>query len=138
VSLVVVAEVLSSGVDMTYSAADATSFDGVIVAAGAGHIFSNSPNASSTYYPTGRPAQILLDSYRYGKPVGFVGDSDVVIQSVNIPTGPGVYVQGTSKRAHKGATISNSTDTAETTNIAESFKDGLRKFRFLNRFPVEK
>jgi len=147
VQLVVVAELLGPGVDMTYSSADAVNFDGVIVATGSHHLFANNANTSSLY-PTGRPQQILLDSYRYGKPVGFLGEGQAQIEA-RIPGGPGVYVERPGagmpmKRAYGNATVTNSTMGADSTGEAEvtndmgrSFKEGLKQFKFLDRFPVE-
>lgn len=149
VALVVVAEYLATGVDMTYSSADATAFDGIIVAAGALKLFSNSPNAASTLYPAGRPMQVLTDSYRYGKPVGFLGDASSVLPQSPIAQGPGVYTQGSGamakgqlynslfRRASNSTAGANSTTTG-VTDMAEALKEGLRTFRFLDRFPVEK
>jgi catalase len=131
VTLVVVAETLGEGIDTTYSAADATNFDGVIIASGTADIFSplTAKNASATLYPAGRPLQILLDSYRYGKPLGFMNSEDqAAIQQAQILTGPGVYTQGSS----------DGNSTTVVTDIAAAFKEGLRQFKFLDRFPVEK
>jgi len=148
VTLVTVAEHLATGVDMTYSAADATSFDGVIVAAGAQDLLSSEPSAApSTLYPAGRPAQILLESYRYGKPVGVLGDAGrTTLKDVGIKPGPGVYTQGGSssaempkgwfKRAVNGTVYGNSTEAVG--DMAGAIANGLRTFRFLDRFPVEK
>ena len=132
VQLMTVAEGLGQGIDKTYSAADATDFDGVIVASGTSSIFS--PNATaSTLYPAGRPLQILLDSYHYGKPVGFIGDGQAAIQAANIPDGPGVYVQSSDKTTKR----SSLNGTESTSDIAASFKEGLKTFKFLDRFPVQ-
>jgi catalase len=152
VALVVVGEYLGQGVDTTYSSADATSFDGVIVASGTSAIFSNSPDAASTLYPAGRPLQILQESYRYGKPVGFLDGA--VAKSTSIPSGPGVYVQsGEAKSSSKASgayrflrRATNSTTSTgngaaaeePVSDMAEAFKKGLKTFRFLDRFPVEK
>jgi catalase len=141
VQLVVVADLFGPGVDTTYSASDAVNFDGVIVAAGAHHIFSNNANASSLY-PTGRPQQILLDSYRYGKPVGFMGEATAKNEA-RIPSGPGVYISEGERREKenwkRGYNSTANTDGTEITNdLAGSFKEGLRRFKFLDRFPVER
>lgn len=152
IALVVVGEYLGNGVDMTYSAADATSFDGVIVASGSAAVFSTAPDAASTLYPAGRPLQILQESYRYGKPVGFLDGA--AAKDTDIPSGPGVYVQhGADKRSVTTSAAyrflrraSNSTTGASNggvpeqpvTDMAEAFKKGLKTFRFLDRFPVEK
>lgn len=144
VKLVVVAELLAPGVDMTYSSADAVNFDGVIVAMGSQQIFSNNASASSLY-PTGRPQQILLDAYRYGKPVGFMGGNQAQ-DDARIPAGPGVYVEGIqgaavakSKRGYGNSTTTEGMgEGGATSDMAQSFKDGLKQFKFLNRFPVER
>jgi catalase len=140
VSLVVVAEHLAPGVDMTYSSADATSFDGVIVAKNTSKIFSTNPSDASTLYPAARPLQILQESYRYGKPVGFMGD---VVKEANISGGPGVYTLGSSsatrsRRAVNDTHVAGLNGTTSVSDMAAAFKEGLKTFRFLDRFPVEK
>jgi catalase len=166
VSVVVVAESLAPGVDQTYSASDAIQFDGVIIAKGASALFASATKASSPLFPAGRPVQILIDSYRYGKPVGFAGDAASVQSTHSIPSGPGVYVEGAvtpvpgqaafaGKAAASGKSsgkdrnrvaedlpISQETlekrAEAAAADLAGQFKEGLKQFRFLNRFPVEK
>jgi len=146
VQLIVVAELLGPGVDMTYSSADAVNFDGVVVAPGAHHLFSSNANASSLY-PAGRPQQILVDSYRYGKPVGFMAE-DRAMREANIKGGPGVYYDSAARTVLKrgyngteGGNAYNSTTAAgaaEVTNdMARSLKEGLKQFKFLDRFPVD-
>ncbi|KAK4231512.1 catalase-like domain-containing protein [Podospora fimiseda] len=91
----VVAETLKAGVvDQTYSAADATGFDGVIIADGAEGLFDGSKK--SPLYPAGRPGQIVVDGYRWGKPVGALGNAKGALESVNIPTenAAGVVLSG--------------------------------------------
>lgn len=95
----VVGETLGRGVDQTYSAADATAFDGIVVTDGAEALFesnSNSSSSSSSLFPAGRPGQVLLDGYRWGKPVGALGKAaDKVFKAVGVPSAgsgaPGVY-----------------------------------------------
>jgi catalase len=114
VDLVVVAEALANGVDQTYSASDASQFDAIIVGDGTDALFTNP--APSTLYPVGRPAQILQDGYRWGKPVGTVASSSPALQAAGIQAGtPGVY------------NAVNAADLAE----------GLKTFKFLDRFPVD-
>ncbi len=128
---VIVAEVLQPGssvVNQTYSASDASGFDGVVVTAGAEPLFAATTNASSssTYYPAGRPMQILIDSYRWGKPIGVLGAANSsVLETATIPQGPGVYVQTLS---------SNLTSLA---SFVTAFEAGLSTFRFVNRFPID-
>ena len=116
VQLMVVAEELKDGVDMTYSAADATAFDAIMVGDGANKLFS--PMAQSTLFPTGRPLQIVLDGYRYGKPVAAVGNAAGIFTKADIPAGPGVY---------KGSMGS----------LASDLLDGLKQYKFLNRYPTD-
>jgi catalase len=91
----VVGETLAAGVDQTYSAADATGFDGVVVADGAEGLFEGA-GAASPLFPAGRPAQVLLDAYRWGKPIGGLGSGEKALKSAGVPTGKnaaGVFVQ---------------------------------------------
>jgi catalase len=147
VQIITVAESLAPGVDQTYSASDATDFDGIVVSAGTSRLFSDSPGAASTLFPAGRPLQILLDGYRFGKPIGFVADGSVAIESANILSGPGVYIHGDGYSGNKGnrtyAVQANLTRRAEESanapgDLAHNFLEGLKTFRFLNRFPVER
>lgn len=90
----VVGEALREGVDQTYSAADATGFDGVVVAEGAEKLFSGK---GSPLYPAGRPGQIVIDGYRWGKPVGALGNASVALGSAGVPVEgemPGVVLAG--------------------------------------------
>jgi len=154
VDLMVVAEHLMDGVDMTYSAADATAFDGVVIADGAESLFgsrtrdagppgpipsgfvrkrqaSSSRGSKATLYPAGRPAQILVDSFNWGKPIGAMGDAGSVFAELDIG-GAGVYggvvedVAGGRNGTGGGAAFS-----------AQNFMQGLKTFKFLERFPVD-
>lgn len=117
VNVVIVAERLDKGVDMTYSAAGAHAFDGVVVAQGAEKLFD--PSVTSALYPPGRPAKTLEDSYRWGKPVGAMGPASAVYESTAVKDGPGVY---------------SADDTA---GVVDSFTEGLKQFKFANRFPMD-
>lgn len=87
----VVAETLADGVDQTYSAADATAYDGVVVADGAEGLFGEAAK-ESPLFPAGRPGQVLVDAYRWGKPVGGLGQGEKALKSVGVPDkGEGVY-----------------------------------------------
>jgi catalase len=117
---IVVGETLTRGVDQTYSAADATGFDGIIVTSGAEALFAN--RSSSSFFPVDRPMQILLDGYHWGKPVGALGSaSPTVFHAAGIGATPGVFFE-------------NSTDL---TGFVTAFEDGLSQFRFVDRFPVD-
>jgi catalase len=120
VNTVIVAEILASGVDQTYSAADATGFDAIVVTSGAESLFTN--GASSTLFPAGRPAQILTDGYRWGKPVGVLSKaSAAVLKAAGITVTPGVYVG----------------DGTDIPGFVASIETGLSIFKFIDRFPVD-
>ncbi|KAK8435006.1 mycelial catalase Cat1 [Phyllosticta citricarpa] len=113
VDVKVVAEHLATGIDQTYAASDATDFDAVIIASGAESLFSS--NSTSTLYPAGRPGEILLDAYRYGKTVGSFGSAGSALTAVGIPSGEGVYRDAT----------------------ADNIISGLETFKWLSRFPTD-
>lgn len=112
----VVAESLQPGVNMTYSAADAHAFDGLVVANGAQAIFTG--EKTSPLYPLGRPMDILKNGYAWGKPVGAVGAAAKALNVAGIQQRPGVYF-------------------ANATSVVDDFKCGLSVFRFLDRFPQD-
>ena len=113
----VVAENLAPGVEQTYSAADATGFDGIVVATGTEALFQNS---TSTLFPAGRPQQILVSGYRWGKPVGGMGSAATAFTVSGIHTTPGVYLNAST-----------------VTQTVSKFQTGLKQFKFLDRFPVD-
>jgi catalase len=110
----VIAETLFDGVGATYSGADAVLFDAVVVADNTKEVFTK----GSSLYPTGRPAQILRDAFNYGKPVGAVGDGKSGFDSVK-PDQSGVY-------------FTNSAD-----DLANKIAEGLKTFKFTDRFPLD-
>ncbi|KAK4157136.1 catalase A2 [Chaetomidium leptoderma] len=120
VVVTVVGETLVEGkVDQTYSAADATGFDGVVVAEGAEGLFG-SARKDSPLFPAGRPGQVLLDAYRWGKPVGALGKAGEALKSGGVPVdGEGVF----------------GGDVVE--EFAKAFEGGLGRFRFTDRFPLD-
>jgi catalase len=122
VNVVVVGEILQAGINQTYSAADATGFDGIIVATGAESLFTN--GTSSTFFPANRPLQILTDGYRWGKPVGALGSATKAIQIAGITTTPGVFQ-------------SNGTASSDVANFVTAFEGGLQTFKFIDRFPID-
>jgi catalase len=133
VDLIVVAELLGSGVNQTYSATDAGQFDAIVVGAGAESLFrtsgslansnltSNSSTAYlSTLYPAGRPLQILQDSYRWGKPVVAMGSASPVFEAAGfVPGSPGVYTG------------------ADSDSLVNHLQAGLTQFKFLDRYPLD-
>jgi catalase len=138
--MTVVAEHLGDKVDQTYSATSAVQFDAIIVDGNAESIFaptaslanSNSTtaphrnatsNARSTLYPAGRPLQILQDGYRFGKPVAVLGSSNTAFGAAGIEAStPGVY------------SFESSSDVSA---IVDQLSEGLRTFKFLDRFPMD-
>lgn len=119
VDVTVVAESLLGGADETYSAADATAFDAIVVADGTTALFTSN-SSTSTLFPAGRPAQILTDAYRWGKPVAALGSgAGTVFSAAGVKMGPGVYANGTVDAVY------------------QSLVEGLAKFKFLDRFPVD-
>ncbi|KAG5986751.1 catalase [Claviceps spartinae] len=117
VNVIVVAESLAAGVDQTYDAADAVSFDGIIVADGVDTLFDNTKK-SSLFQP-GRPSQIVNDGYNWGKPMGFLGSAKMAVKATSVVEGAGVYMR-------------NSTAT-----LVGDFQKGLAKFKFTDRFPMD-
>ncbi|KAF2195245.1 catalase [Zopfia rhizophila CBS 207.26] len=134
VDLVVVAESLKEGVDQTYSISDASNFDAIVIGDGTAGLFSPPSNlgnanstapygnstALSTLYPAGRPLEILQLGYRWGKPVGAIGTGREALSTAGIQEGtPGVYA------------VSSSGD------LAAQLEEGLKAFKFLDRFPLD-
>jgi catalase len=118
-TVTVVGERLEAGVSQTYSAADATGFDGIIVTTGADKLFTN--GSSSTFFPANRPLQILQDGYRWGKPVGVLGTSTSVLKLAGVTTTPGVF----------------SSTASDVASFVKEFEGGLASFRFVDRFPID-
>lgn len=126
VDVVVVGERLDDGVDQTYSAADATGFDAVVIADGAQGLFTaasaGSAATSSSLYPAGRPLDILGDAFRFGKTVGALGKGAAALRAAQISKDrEGVYVA-------KG--VGND-------GFVDGIKEGLRTFKFLDRFALD-
>jgi catalase len=117
VDVLVVGETLANGVDLTYSAADATAFDGIIVADGADGLFTTTP---SPLFPAARPLDILSDGFRWGKPIGALGSGARAFANAGVVSGPGVFVA----------------DSAGSQFVAD-FENGLKQFKFLNRFAMD-
>ncbi|KAI1004841.1 Catalase [Podosphaera aphanis] len=116
---IIIGESLTNSTSMTYSSADATIFDSVVVTSGAEHLFGPSAKAS-TLYPLSRPDQILRDAYHWGKPIGGLFNVkdlfEVIIPDI---TDDGVY---------HGKTVEE---------LGSMISEGLNTFRFTNRFPLD-
>ncbi|KAJ5594629.1 uncharacterized protein N7459_000837 [Penicillium hispanicum] len=130
VDVLVVGERMADGVNQTYSGSDAINFDAVVVAEGAEGLFSyrsytaapsNKASGASTLYPAGRPLDILVDAFRFGKPVGALGKGSAALREAQISTDEnGVYV---------AQSVSD--------KFVEDVQDGLRTFKFLDRFALD-
>lgn len=105
------------GVDKALSAVDATVFDAIIIADGTSALFDTS--TKSTFYPPGRPAQIVTDSFHWGKPIGFLGKASGAIYGTAVKTGPGIY---------EGDDIDA---------IVKDIKEGLAMFKFIDRIALD-
>ncbi|OQD66725.1 hypothetical protein PENPOL_c004G07189 [Penicillium polonicum] len=129
VDVVVVAERMADDVDQTYSASDAVQFDAVVIADGAEGLFGSKSftsvpdkaSGASTLYPAGRPLDILLDAFRFGKTVGALGKGSDALKSGQISSDrEGVYTGSTAGDA-----------------FVKDLKEGLRTFKFLDRFALD-
>ncbi|KAF2747183.1 catalase [Sporormia fimetaria CBS 119925] len=117
VDLVVVSDTLADGVDQTYSASDASQFDAIVVGDGTDALFDDKTKAQSALYPAGRPLQIVQDGFRWGKPVGTVRQRSQALRQAGIQSSSaGVYTAVT----------------------ADDLEEGLKTFKFLDRFPLDK
>ncbi|KAJ5385416.1 hypothetical protein N7517_003327 [Penicillium concentricum] len=129
VDVVVVAERMADDVDQTYSASDAVQFDAVVVADGAEGLFGsksfttvpNKASGASSLYPAGRPLDILIDAFRFGKTVGALGKGSAALKS------------GLISEDREGVYTASSTGDA----FAKDIKEGLRTFKFLDRFAID-
>lgn len=119
VDTIIVGETLTTGINQTYSSADATGFDGIVVAAGAESLFTD--GTSSTLFPANRPLQILTDGYRWGKPVGALGNSSVLALA-GVKTTAGVFT---------------GTASGDVGSFVTAFEGGLKVFKFIDRFPLD-
>lgn len=128
IDIIVVAESLSDDlIGMTYSTADAIAFDSIIVGNGAEALFmklstNSTMPASSSLYPAGRPLDILSDSFRYGKPVAALASGADALKAASISEfSDGVYV--------------SAKDAGD--ELANAIIEGLKTFRFLDRFAID-
>lgn len=125
IDVVVVGERMATGVNQTYSASDATNFDAVVIADGAQGLFGLSSESAkkgaSSLYPAGRPLEILTDAFRFGKAIGAIGQSESVLSAAKIST------------TREGVFVANSVGDA----FGDDLKEGLRTFKFLDRFALD-
>lgn len=122
VDIITVGETLASGIDQTYSTADATQYDGVIIDTASVDMFR--PITRSPHYPSGRPLNIFLDAYRWGKAVGITKADDNVSNTIlgyaDIqPDAPGLFLGDLDG------------------DYVSTFEGGLKMNRYLSRFVIE-
>ncbi|PKS11958.1 hypothetical protein jhhlp_001254 [Lomentospora prolificans] len=117
VTTVVIAERAAEGVDAPYTAIRANLFDGLIITKGTEKLFD--PKVVTALYPPRRPAQTLEDAYRWGKPIAAIGTACKAFENSLVQDGPGVYTHD------------------DTSSVLESFKEGLRTYKFVDRFPLD-
>ncbi|KAI1777933.1 CATB protein [Hypoxylon cercidicola] len=121
----VVAESLVAGVDKTYSAADATDFDAVIVTSGAdaaGLFALSASSGISPLYPPLRPLQIASSAFLFGKPVAYFGGATpgAALQAAGLdPTADGMYAS------------------ADIDALTAGVVDGLKTYKFTGRYPLD-
>lgn len=123
IDVVVVGERMAQGVNQTYSASDAIQFDAVVVAPGTENLFGakSATKSTPTFYPAGRPLEILVDAFRFGKPVAALGSGSTALDNAGInQEDNGVYVAE-----------------SVTQNFANHVKEGLTVFKFLERFALD-
>ncbi|KAI1106263.1 CATB protein [Jackrogersella minutella] len=123
-TVTVVAESLADGVDKTYSLADATDFDAVVITSGAdaAGLFALTAGNLSPLYPPLRPLSIANAAYQFGKPVAYFGGdapSNPLVAGGLDPKVEGVYVS------------------ADVNVLATGLVDGLKIFKFTERYPVD-
>lgn len=121
----IVAETLATGVNKTYSAADAVDFDAVVidVAADQAGLFSSS--SVSALYPKDRPAQIAQNAFLFGKPVGYFGStSNSTVSSAITAAG---FVKG-----QDGVYFDSDLE-----SFVGGLEAGLAVFKFTDRFALD-
>lgn len=135
VDVTIISETLQNA-NATYSATDGSLYDAVIVADGIQNLFSPSsftkqPNSTldmpktvspySSLFPAGRPLQILVDAFKYGKTVGALGSGHSALATAGIASNvPGVYLaQGISS------------------SFISDLRSALTTFKWLNRFALD-
>lgn len=118
VTVSVVGESLTDGVDMTYSAADATNFDAIVYTEDTVNALFDSKK--STLVPVGRPWQILVDSHDWGKPVGFLSRPERAAKRHLLDTRRFV------------AFVSDDVE-----KMVDFVKEGLATFKYVERFMLD-
>jgi catalase len=118
---VIVAEILVDGVDATYAISDAVLFDAVVAVDGTQEMFEK----GSSFFPAGRPAQILRDAFNYGKPVGAAGSGSAGFD-------PSIVSKAGSEEEEAGVFIVD-----DMTELPGQIEVGLKTFKFTSRFALD-
>ncbi|KAI3619817.1 mycelial catalase cat1 [Moniliophthora roreri] len=120
---VVIAETLGTGVDATYIGSDGTLFDGVIVCDHTDNLYDAAEASFTSWYPSARPMTIVRVAYTYGKPVGAIGGGKQALDKV---------FTGRSVIGRKGVYVAD-----DVGKLVNAFEEGLKVFKFLDRFPKD-
>lgn len=121
----ILAETLTEGVDATYINSDAVLFDAVVVADGTESLFDK--KMPSPLYPKDRPTQIVEDAYNYGKPIAGIGAGGQA----------GFEAADLGDVDNKLGAYLVSGDDVEVEGLADMLEEGLKIFKFLDRFPLD-
>lgn len=120
----IVAETLTTGVNQTYSAADATSFDAVVIDSAADHTGLFNGSSVSTFYPRDRPIQIAQNAFLFGKPVAYFGSTNGTVSDSITAAG---WVRG-DDGVYFGSDLES---------LVGDLEEGLKVFKFTSRFPLD-
>lgn len=124
VEVTIVAERLAPGVSATYSQSDATNFDAVVVTAGSEALFGPqtfTTKSNITLYPAGRPTEILVDAFRFGKPVGALGGATAALSAADVSIDDTGVI----------------TESSVNDDFVNQLTQGLATFKFLDRFALD-
>ncbi|RPB28153.1 catalase-domain-containing protein [Terfezia boudieri ATCC MYA-4762] len=121
---IIIGEIMKEGVDQAYVSANAVLFDGIIATDGTKDLFTL--KGGSTYFPSQVPGNLFRDGYAYGKPIAAIGNGKAGLELANVATKgeKGVYIVGSTERELK--------------QLVKDFESGLKTFKFLNRFAMDK
>ncbi|KAI0200726.1 catalase [Astrocystis sublimbata] len=124
----IVAESQVAGVDKTYSQADATDFDALVVVAAADDAGLFNLDSLSPLYPPMRPLQIASSAFVFGKPVAYFGGAapSQMLKAAG-------FTAASAAAADAGVFVGANLDAA-----AKSIEDGLKTYKFTDRFPLDK
>jgi catalase len=119
----IVAETLASGVNKTYSAADATDFDAVVIDAAADQAGLFNGSSVSALYPKDRPIQIAQNGFLFGKPVGYFGGNGTASAAVT---------EAGFEQGEDGVYFGTDPE-----SFAADLEKGLAVFKFTDRFAMD-